>query len=70
VQFLNCTDQRIALGARVTFLDTAQRPLWRPSAWQPLHLQPRSTAFYSERTLAETDVKHFFVEVRDGGGGQ
>lgn len=70
VHFLNCTDQRIALGARVAFLDAAQRPLGRSSAWQPLHLQPGSTAMYSERSLGEADVKHFFVEVRDGGGGQ
>ena len=70
VHFLNCTDQRIALAARTTFLDAAQRPQGQPSAWQLLHLQPRSTSVYSERTLGDAAVNHFFVEVRDVGGRQ
>lgn len=69
VHFLNCTEQRIVIGARTSFLDDRRLPLGTPSAWQRVHLAPRSTGTYTERPLG-VDASHFIVEVRDDGGVQ
>jgi hypothetical protein len=70
VQFLNCTDQRIVLGARTSFLDSRRLPVGAASAWQRIHLAPRATALYVERTLDGEGATKFFVEVRNDGRSQ
>jgi hypothetical protein len=70
VHFLNCTEQRIVLAARTSFLDSDRFPLGAPTAWQRVYLAPSATAFYTERTIGGETVANYFVEVRDDGGSQ
>lgn len=70
VHFLNCTGQRIVLGARTSFLDSDRFPLAAPTAWQRVYLAPGATGFYTERALGGDLPASFFVEVRDDGGTQ
>jgi hypothetical protein len=71
VHFLNCTTQRIVVGARTSFLDSDRFPIAAPTAWQRVYLSPGATGFYTERTLGgDESAASFFVEVRDDGGSQ
>jgi hypothetical protein len=64
-RLVNCTDQALVIGMRVSFMDEMQAPSEATSAWQTVHLQPRSIAQYSESSIS-TRVRHYLVEVRPG----
>lgn len=64
-RLINCTDGPIVIGVRTSFMDESQAPSEATSAWQTVHLRPRSTAQYSESSIS-TRVRHYLVEVRPG----
>jgi len=70
VHFLNCTEHRLVLAARTSFLDSDRFPLGAPTAWQRIYLAPSATGFYSERALGGEIAANYFVEVRNDGGSQ
>jgi len=65
-RFVNCTDSRMVLRVRVSFLGARQAPTEAPSAWQQVHLPPRGMAIYTERSMATDTVTNFVMELRDG----
>ena len=62
-RLVNCTDSTQVIGLRSSFMDGAQRPTEPASAWQTVHLQPRSTATYTESSTS-TQARHYLLEVR------
>jgi hypothetical protein len=62
-RLVNCTDAPQVIGMRTSFMDEAQVPSEATSAWQTVHLSPRSTATYSEMSTS-TKVRHYLLEVR------
>jgi len=63
-RLVNCTDSPMPVQGRTQFLDEAQRPSEPPSAWQRLHLPPRSFVSYGEVSVAGPRAASFLVEVR------
>lgn len=61
-RFISCSDEPVSVKVRASFLDSNQLPTEATSAWQPVFLQPRLTAVYSERSTAK-NVNSFLVEV-------
>ncbi|HEY0838160.1 MAG TPA: hypothetical protein VGE72_29900 [Azospirillum sp.] len=63
-RLMNCTDTPMPVQGRTQFLDEAQRPAEPPSAWQRLHLPPRSFVSYGEVSVAGPRAASFLIEVR------
>lgn len=61
-RFISCSDEVVSIKVRASFLDSNQMPTEATSAWQPVFLQPRLTAVYSERSTAK-NVSSYLVEV-------
>lgn len=64
-RILNCTNAPVQLQLRTTFLSAGQSPTEPVSSWQRIHLQPRSTGVYSEKSISAS-VAHYLIEVRTG----
>lgn len=65
-RLVNCTDGPLQVQGRTQFFDAAQRPSETPSAWQRLHLAPRSFASYGEVSVAGPAAASFLIELRGG----
>jgi hypothetical protein len=66
VQVINCTDHPLQVEARSLFFDAENQSAEAPSAWQRLHLPPRTVSTYSEQSLGTTQVVGYLVELREG----
>lgn len=62
-RFVNCTEQPIALRARTSFLRSSQAPSEPISAWQTVHLHPKATAIYTEKSIGRTEVTNYLIEL-------
>lgn len=62
----NCTDWPVQVQGRTQFLDDARRSAEPASAWQRLHLPPRSLASYSEVSVSGPAAGSFLIELRGG----
>lgn len=63
---VNCTDYALQIEGRTHFLDAAQAPIEGVSAWNRVHLAPRSYGVYQESSTKTTDVRNYMVEIREG----
>lgn len=61
-RLLSCGDAPQALRMRVQFMRADMSPAEPPSAWRTLLLTPRTTALYSERSVAR-DATAYLIEV-------
>lgn len=61
-RFVSCSDAPLVLRVRTSFMDSNQFPTEPTSAWQPVHIQPRTIAHYSESSIA-TNVGYYLIEV-------
>lgn len=59
----NCTDGRLVLRARTSFLRTTHAPAEPASAWKTVYLEPRGLAVYEEISLAAADVGSYLIEL-------
>jgi hypothetical protein len=62
----NCTDFPLQIEGRTHFLDQTQAPVEAESAWNRVHLAPRSYGVYRESSTRTADVHHYYVEIREG----
>lgn len=62
-RLVNCTDVPQVIGMRTSFMGESQAPTEQPSAWQTVHVRPRTTATYRENSIS-TNVRHYLIEVR------
>jgi len=65
-RLVNCTDYPQQVQGRTQFFDEAQRSAEPPSAWQRLHLPPRSFTSYNEVSVSGPAVGSFIIELRSG----
>ena len=65
-QLVNCTDHPLQVEGRTHFFDGGQQASERPSAWQRLHLGPRTIATYGERSTGTEDTVSYLIELREG----
>jgi hypothetical protein len=63
---VNCTDYALQIEGRTHFLDEVQAPIEDVSAWNRVHLAPRSYGVYQESSTKTAGVRHYFVEIREG----
>lgn len=63
-RFVNCTKVPIAIQARSSFMDEAQVPTEQSSVWKTIHIGPRSTGVYQERSISGRKVSYYLVELR------
>lgn len=59
---LNCSDSSVSLRFRVSFLKAGGAPAEPISAWKVVHITPRATALYEEKSVA-TGVANYLVEI-------
>lgn len=64
-RFVNCTTKDIVIQARSSFMDNAQRPTEKTSAWRNVTIPGRATGVYSERSIGGAKVEAFLVEIRN-----
>ena len=65
-QLVNCTDHPLQGEGRTHFFDGGQQASERPSAWQRLHLGPRTIATYGERSTGTDRAVSYLIELREG----
>jgi hypothetical protein len=65
-RLVNCTDVAQAVNARTSFLAADDAPAEPESAWKTVVLQPRTSAVYTQTSLA-TDVQSYLLELRPDG---
>ena len=65
-QLVNCTDHPLQVEGRTHFFDAGQQASERPSAWQRLHLGPRTIATYGERSTGTDRAVSYLIELREG----
>lgn len=65
-QLVNCTDYPLQVEGRTHFFDDGQQASERPSAWQRLHLGPRTIATYGERSTGTDRTVSYLIELREG----
>lgn len=65
-RLLNCTDFPLQVEGRTHFLDEGRAPAEDVSAWNRVHLPPRSYAVYRESSTSVQAVRYYYVEVREG----
>ena len=64
-RIVNCGKDPLQLQLRTTFLSAGQSPTEPTSSWQRIHLAPKSTGVYTEKSMSRT-VAHYLIEVRRG----
>lgn len=62
-RFVNCTDRKITMQVRTSFMDASQVPTEPVSAWRTVFVQPRATAVYQENSIGRGTVAHYLIEV-------
>jgi hypothetical protein len=65
-RLVNCTDWPVQVQGRTQFFDDALRSAEPASAWQRLHLPPRSFASYGEVSVSGAVAGSFLIEPRGG----
>ena len=65
-RMVNCTDFPLQVEGRVQFMDKSQAPIEPVSAWRRLHLPPRTTAVYSEKSTETEKAETYLIELREG----
>src|SRR3954469_20320642 len=63
-RMVNCTDQPMIVEGRTNFFDEGQRPVEPVSAWQKVHLPPRSVGHYTEMSTNAKRVQTYLTELR------
>jgi hypothetical protein len=63
-RMVNCTDYPLVIEGRTNFFDEGQRPVEPVSAWQKVHLPPRSVGHYSEMSIDTKRVQTYLTELR------
>lgn len=63
-RLVNCTDTPLTVQARSSFLDAGQYPTEPSSVWKIIHISPRSTGTYEERSIGTTNVNAYLIELR------
>jgi hypothetical protein len=63
-RMVNCTDYPLVVEGRTNFFDEGQRPVEPVSAWQKIHLPPRSVGHYSEMSTDAKRVQTYLTELR------
>jgi hypothetical protein len=63
-RMVNCTDRPLVVEGRTNFFDEGQRPVEPVSAWQKIHLSPRSIGHYSEMSIDSRRVHTYLTELR------
>ena len=63
-RMFNCTDRPLVVEGRTNFFDEGQRPVEPVSAWQKIHLPPRSVGHYSEMSIDAKRVHTYLTELR------
>jgi len=63
-RMVNCTDWPLIIEGRTHFFDEGQRPVEPVSAWQKVHLPPRSIGHYSEMSTDARRVQTYLTELR------
>ena len=66
VVFRNTSDNPTSIRCRSSFLNDNLAPVEPASAWQYVHIRPRSSETYSESSGNTQLVTHWRVEVEDG----
>ena len=62
----NRTSFPLQIEARTHFFDKTRAPLEGPTAWQRVHLAPKSVASYKERSTRVEGIGYYYIEVREG----
>ena len=65
-RMVNCTDFPLQLEGRTHFLTEAQSPAEKVSAWQRVHLPPRTIGHYKATSVESKAVSTYFIELREG----
>jgi hypothetical protein len=63
-RMVNCTDRPLVVEGRTNFFDEGQRSIEPASAWQKIHLPPRSVGHYSEMSIDTKRVQTYLTELR------
>ncbi|OAN53698.1 hypothetical protein A6A04_13925 [Paramagnetospirillum marisnigri] len=64
-QVVNCTDFPLNAEARTQFTDASGAPAEIVSAWQRVHLSPRTIGNYRELSLGDKTVDGYLIEMRE-----
>lgn len=64
-QVVNCTDFPLNAEARTQFFDNTQAPSEPVSAWQRIHLPPRTSNRYRELSIGDKNVDGYMIEMRE-----
>lgn len=62
----NRTDHNLQVEARVQFFDQEKVPVEGPSSWQRIVLPANSISTYKENSLGTSELKFYYIEVREG----
>lgn len=65
-RMINCTDFPLQVEGRVQFMDKSQAPVEPISSWRRIHLPPRTTAIYSEKSIERERAETYLIEIREG----
>lgn len=63
-RIVNCTDYPMEVRGRASFMDADQIPTENPSAWQLVHIPPRSLATYREVSIGTSQVAAYLIELQ------
>lgn len=63
-RLINCTDYPLEVQGRASFMDANQIPTENASAWQLVHIPPRSFATYREISIGTTQVASYVIELQ------
>ncbi|RAU21524.1 hypothetical protein CU669_12550 [Paramagnetospirillum kuznetsovii] len=64
-QVVNCTDFQQTAEARTQFYDSTGVASEPVSAWQRLHLSPRTSSAYRELSMGDKTVDGYMIEMRE-----